>query len=239
MSAHNATVDLTYRRWLGCFEHLDLAWPDKDTMFRLAFKVLFALHSAIILPDWLEAEHQSCLGSHTLSSTHSSTPTHFPAENFGLLPVHRTWPMPADTWTLAPIGASIVVISYRRASSVSLYDHFWLLMDVMRKSVRATRRASHAPSTWQLRHVMRTRWIDKGLGFLTPSASLCIVETFFEAVNYKEHTKWQARQQWYRPRTSRTGTRRPRARKRWTSSFTASVSRSVACGRKRDSCHKA
>lgn len=45
------------------------------------------------------------------SWTYSSTPTHFPAEKAGLVPDHRTCPIPEETWTFAPIGASGVVIS--------------------------------------------------------------------------------------------------------------------------------
>jgi len=42
--------------------------------------------------------------------THSSTPTHLPAANFAFEPVHRTWPIPAATWTFAPMGTSVDVI---------------------------------------------------------------------------------------------------------------------------------
>ena len=84
-------------------------------MVGLAGEVLLALDRAIILPCRFETKDDaaSFRGSQTrpkARATHSSTPTHFPAENDGLDPVHRTWPTPAETETFAPTGASMVVI---------------------------------------------------------------------------------------------------------------------------------
>mgnify|MGYP006876476456 CR=1 FL=1 len=44
------------------------------------------------------------------TETYSSTPTHFPAANLALLPVHLTNPTPAETETFAPKGTSVDVI---------------------------------------------------------------------------------------------------------------------------------
>lgn len=104
------TDDKSHRR-LWSFKYLDLTRPHEHTVLRLALKVLNALHGSIVLAHGLEPAAQSSLLCQTrASATHSSTPTHFPAENFGLAPVHLTYPTPADTWTLAPSGTSGVVI---------------------------------------------------------------------------------------------------------------------------------
>lgn len=117
----NTTHDRSSRWHL---QQLDLTWPDEYAMIGLTIKVSLSLDGAIVLACWLQSGKSACLicsqASGCIWETHNSTPTHLPAANPGLLPVHRTYPIPAVTWTLEPMGASWDVILGDEAGSCPL-----------------------------------------------------------------------------------------------------------------------